>query len=46
MMCASQVRVKMTESATIPQVDTHAAAKQITLGTTANVSIIDIKYAF
>ena len=37
---ASQGRVKMEASAKIPQVDTHAAARMITLGTTAIVSIL------
>ena len=33
---ASQVRVKMEAIAIIPQVDTHAAARMITLGTRTN----------
>ena len=37
---ASQVRVKMEAIALIPQVDTRAAARMITLGTTAIVSIV------
>ena len=34
----------MEEIAIIPSKDSHAAARMITLGTTANVSIIVIKY--
>ena len=41
---ASQGRVKMVVIAMIPQLDTHACARMITLGTTANVSIIAIMY--
>ena len=41
---ASQVRVKMEAFAIIPQLDTHAAARIIILGTTAIVSIIAIVY--
>ena len=37
---ASQGRVKMEAFAIIPQLDTHAAARMITLGTTAIVSIL------
>ena len=36
---ASQGRVKTGAFAIIPQLDTHAAARMITLGTTAIVSI-------
>ena len=41
---ASQVRVKMEAFAIIPQLDTHAAARMITLGTTATVRLIAIMY--
>ena len=41
---ARQVRVKMEAFAIIPQLDTHAAARMITLGTTAIVSIIVVMY--
>ena len=37
---ANQGRVKMEAFAIIPQMDTHAAARIITLGTTAIVSIV------
>ena len=37
---ASRGRVKMEAFATIPQLDTHAGAIMITLGTTAIVSIL------
>ena len=40
LITASQVRVKMEEFAKIPQLDTHAAARMITLGRTAIVSIL------
>ena len=43
---ASQRRVKMEAIAKIPQVDTHAAARMVTLGTTAIVSFIAIMYMF
>ena len=43
---ASQVHVKMEAFAIIPQLDTYAAARMITLGTTAIVSIIAIMYFF
>ena len=36
----------MEAIATIPQLDTHVAARMITLGTTAIVSIIAIIYIF
>ena len=36
----------MEASAKIPQVDTHAAARMIILGTTAIVSLIDIMNTF
>ena len=39
---ASQVRVKMEAIALIPQADTHAAARMITLGTTAIVGLFAI----
>ena len=39
---ASQVRVKMEAIALIPQVDTHAAARMNSLGTTAIVSLVAI----
>ena len=42
LITASQVRVKMEAFAIIPQLDTRAAARMITLGTTAIVSIIAI----
>ena len=45
-MCACQIRVKMAEVAALPQVGSLAAARRITSGTYANVSIIDNKYAF
>ena len=41
---AGQVRVKMEAIALIPQVDTRAAARMITLGTTAIVSLIAFMY--
>ena len=41
---ASQGRVKMAAIAKIPQVDTRAAARMITLGTTAIVSLIAIMF--
>ena len=41
---ASQVRVKMEAIAIIPKLDTHAAARMITLGTTAIVSVIASMY--
>ena len=41
---ANQGRVKMEAIALIPQLDTHACARMITLGKTANVSIIAIMY--
>jgi hypothetical protein len=41
---ASQGHVKMEAIAKIPQVDTHAAARMITLGTTAIVSVIASMY--
>ena len=41
---ASPVRVKMEAIALIPEVDTHAAARMITLGTTAIVSVIAFMY--
>ena len=41
---ASQVRVKMEAVAIISQVDTHAAARMITLGTTAIVGLIATMY--
>ena len=44
MTYASQHRVRMEEIAIIPSMDSHAAARMITFGTTANVSIIVIKY--
>ena len=44
LITASQVRVKMEAFAIIPQLDTHAAARMITLVTTAIVSIIAIMY--
>ena len=37
---ASQGRVKMEAFAIIPQLDTHAAARMITLGRTAVVSML------
>ena len=37
---ASQGRVKMGAIALMPQVDTRAAARMVTLGTTAIVSIL------
>ena len=37
---ASQGRVKMEAFAIIPHLGTHAAARMITLGTTANVNIV------
>ena len=43
---ASQVRVKMEAFAIIPQLDTHATARMITLGTTAIVRIIAFMYIF
>ena len=43
---ASQGRVKMEAFVIIPQLDTHAAARMITLGTTANVSIIAIMHIY
>ena len=39
---ASQVRVKMEAIAIIPKLDTHAAARMITLATIAIVSLIAI----
>ena len=39
---ASQVRVKMEAIAIISKLDTHAAARMITLGTIAIVSLIAI----
>ena len=39
-MTANQVRVKMEAFASIPQLDKHAAARMITLGATAIVSIV------
>ena len=39
---ASQVRVKMEAIAIIPKVDTHAAARMITLGKTAIVGLFAI----
>ena len=41
---ASQIRVKMEAFAIIPQLGTHVAARMITLGTTAIVSIITTMY--
>ena len=41
---ASLCRVKMEALAKIPQVDTHAAARMIILGTTAIVSLTCFKY--
>jgi len=41
---ASQFHVKMEAFATIPQLDIHATARMITLGTTAIVSIIAVMY--
>ena len=41
---ANQGRVKMEAFAIIPQLDTHAAARMITLGTPANVGSIAIMY--
>ena len=43
---ASQGRVKMEAFAEIPQVDIRAAARKITLGTTAIVSLIFITFVF
>ena len=43
---ASQGRVKMGAIALMPKLDTHAAARMITLGTTAIVSIISITFIF
>ena len=41
---ANQGRVKMEAIAKIPQADTRAAARMITLGTTAIVSLFDITF--
>ena len=46
MITASQGRVKMEEFAVIPEVDTYAAARLVTLGRTAKVNIIAIMYNF
>ena len=43
---ASQCRVKMVAFAEIPQVDIRAAARMITLATTAIVSLIVIIFRF
>ena len=43
---ASQGRVKMEAFAEIPQVDIRAAARKITLATTAIVSLIFIMFVF
>jgi len=44
MIRASQCHVKMEEFADVPQEDTRAAARMITLETTAKVSIIVSMY--
>ena len=46
MITANLGLVKMAEIAVIPEVDTHAAARLVTLGATVTVNIIAIMYTF